>query len=67
MRHRVTRNFSETGFTKVFLFMKKFKKSAAGPAAVYRLSGGVNSKISNGTDVSNVVFVLPTTIKNKLQ
>jgi hypothetical protein len=47
--------------------MKKFKKSAAGPAAVYRLSGGVNSKISNGTDVSNVVFVLPTTIKNKLQ
>jgi len=41
LQSELTRKFSEIGFTKLFLCMRKIKKNAAGPAAVYQLSDEV--------------------------
>jgi len=54
----VCKKFSETGFTKLFLRMKKSKKSGAGHAEVWRLSSGVVGIAGNDLNVKTAVFYL---------
>ena len=56
--------FSESGFTKLFLFDEKLKKSGAGPAVVCSSFVGAAERESNVSTVRPAAFSLPAMIQS---
>ena len=64
MQTRICEKFSEIGFTKLFLYMKKFKKSAVGRVVLLTQSDGVIKPENKDLSAQIVVFYLPGTHLN---
>jgi hypothetical protein len=57
------RKFSESGFTKLFLYMKNSKKSVAGHVEVWTLFGGESKAENKDLSVKTVEYCLRAMIQ----
>lgn len=60
---RICQELSETSFTKLFLCMEKFKKSAAGHAAIWLLLSGELEIKDSDLNARTVEYSSPVTIR----
>ena len=58
LQARVCAEFSESCFTKLFLWMQKSKKNVAGLVGAWLSLSGVSEKKDNDLDVKTLVFFL---------